>query len=179
MTADALSQLATLFRRRFLFNALLPTLVFTTLTAAVVIGQSESVSAIETSWARADTLSKALAVLGYLACVYFLAVAVASQWRGIVRLFEGYVLRDALLRRGVTAPGVQWHRQRLQALCGVGPDADAYCAYSSYPSSDHEDDVLPTRLGNILLAAERYSLDRYQFESILFWPRLYPLLPQQ
>lgn len=179
MVADALSQLAAVFRRRFLFNALLPTMVFTSVTAAVVFGQVDSLSAAGIWWARTDALSKVLAALGYLACIYFLAAAVASQWRGIVRLFEGYFLRDVMLRRGHTAPGVRWHRRRLRALRGVGPEADAYGAYSAYPLSRHEEDVLPTRLGNILLAAERYSLDHYELESILFWPRLYPLLPQQ
>jgi hypothetical protein len=179
VVTDALNQLAVIFRRRFLFNALLPTLVFTTITAAVVVTQVDSLSHLESEWAQADVFGRALAVLAYLACIYFLAVAVASQWRGIVRLFEGYTLREVLARHGLAVPGVRWHRERLLALRGIGPEADPYRAYSAYPLSRHADDVLPTRLGNILLAAERYSLDHYCFESILFWPRLYPLLPQQ
>jgi hypothetical protein len=37
-------------------------------------------------------------------------------------------------------------------------------------------DFLPTRLGNVLLAAENYSRDRYGLDSVLFWPRQYLLL---
>src|SRR3954451_16208119 len=34
-------------------------------------------------------------------------------------------------------------------------------------------------LGNVLLAGERYPLERYGVDPIFFWPRLYPLLPEQ
>jgi hypothetical protein len=37
--------------------------------------------------------------------------------------------------------------------------------------------VLPTRLGNILKSAEYYPQSRYNLDSVLIWPRLYPVLP--
>ncbi len=40
----------------------------------------------------------------------------------------------------------------------------------SYP--ENPDDVLPTRFGNTLKAAENYSGERYGFDGIHFWPRL-------
>ena len=36
---------------------------------------------------------------------------------------------------------------------------------------------MPTRLGNILRAAEDYPLDRYEINAIVVWPRLYAVLP--
>ncbi|NET72314.1 MAG: hypothetical protein F6K62_15675 [Sphaerospermopsis sp. SIO1G2] len=41
-----------------------------------------------------------------------------------------------------------------------------------------EEEVMPTRLGNILKNAELYPLSRYKIDTVLIWPRLYSLLPQ-
>lgn len=40
-------------------------------------------------------------------------------------------------------------------------------------------EVMPTRLGNVLKAAERYSWSRYRLDSVLIWSRLQPALPQE
>lgn len=42
-----------------------------------------------------------------------------------------------------------------------------------------DEDLMSTRLGNVLKASEIYSQDRYLIESINVWPRLFPLLPKQ
>jgi hypothetical protein len=179
VVTDALAQLSTVFRRRFLFNALLPTLVFGSLLAAVVVASVSSLHSLGAWWVELDVLSKALTVLAYLAAVWFLAGAVASQWRGIVRIFEGY---PAIRIFGVQIPGVAWHKARMRQLWGAEGETvepDAHEAYPRYPLTEDEEEILPTRLGNILLAAERYSLSRYGMDSIYFWPRLFPLLPEQ
>jgi hypothetical protein len=38
---------------------------------------------------------------------------------------------------------------------------------------------MPTRLGNILRAAEMYSFERYGMDSVVLWTRLSPLLPKE
>jgi hypothetical protein len=178
--ADTLAQLAAIFRRRFMFNALLPTLVFGSLLAAVVIARVWSLRSFAVWWGGLDIFSKAVATLGYLAAVWFLAAAVASQWRGIVRLFEGYPAMRAM--RG-KVPGMRWHAIRRRLLWegdderGIVEDPDR--AYSRYTLLEDEDEVMPTTLGNILRAGERYADSRYGIDTIYFWPRLYPLLPAQ
>lgn len=39
-------------------------------------------------------------------------------------------------------------------------------------------EIMPTRLGNILRAAEEDQFWRYGLDKIIVWPRLYPLLPE-
>lgn len=178
MATATLADLASVFHRRFLFNALLPTLVFTSLTAIVVVDRSAGLGRCSAWWTDLDGVSKALVVLAYAGVVWFLAAAVQSQWRAVVRLFEGYpamALRRFLRRKlpGVNwaIPGVAWHHARMEHI-------DAHRLYRGY-AEDHEEALLPTRLGNVLFASERYPADRYGIDPIYFWPRLYPLLPER
>jgi len=39
------------------------------------------------------------------------------------------------------------------------------------------DDLMPTRLGNVLRASEMYAYERYAIEEITIWPRLVSVLP--
>jgi hypothetical protein len=196
MITEGLAQLSTVFRRRFLFNALLPTLVFSTLLVALFATQVASLHGIGLWWTGLDGLSKALVALAYLAGVWFLAGAVASQWRNIIRLFEGYPVMRIL---GTRTPGLAWHSRRAHRLWqGEDPDAvedddaeaedhdgrgprqsEAYRQYLLVQHDGDEREVLPTRLGNILRAGERYPLTHYGMDAIYFWPRLFPLLPAQ
>lgn len=50
-----------------------------------------------------------------------------------------------------------------------------YKAFYLYP--DDRSFILPTRLGNILRAAELYPMRRYGIDSVILWPRLVPSLP--
>jgi hypothetical protein len=183
MGTESLKHLADLFSRRFFLNALLPTLFFTSIGMAIVTSTAWSTSEASAWWNRIDLLTRLIVVLVYLASIYFLATAVASQWRGIVRLFEGYPLQWLPGRLGKSPPGTKWHQEQLDRLEHAEPLANTrlspqFQAYYRYPRHSHRDDVLPTRLGNILLSGERYPLDKYGIDSIIFWPRLYPLLPE-
>ncbi len=48
--------------------------------------------------------------------------------------------------------------------------------YYTYPLDD--DLLKPTRLGNILAAAEEYSYQVYRLDAVIWWPRLSALLPE-
>ena len=51
--------------------------------------------------------------------------------------------------------------------------------YEAYPQPKHRQEVMPTRLGNILKSAELYPYDRYELDAVLVWSRLYHLLPDR
>lgn len=47
----------------------------------------------------------------------------------------------------------------------------------NYP--DNISDILPTRFGNTLKAAENYAGERYGFDGVLMWPRLMHVVPSE
>lgn len=51
--------------------------------------------------------------------------------------------------------------------------------YLYYPLPTQLQEVMPTRLGNILKNAELYPFDRYEIDPVLIWPRLYNLFPER
>ncbi|MEV4260555.1 hypothetical protein [Kribbella sp. NPDC049584] len=178
MITTALQQLAGLFSRRFFFNALLPTFVFTTVTSLIFVIAWWPTNLSVASWAHVDLLTKLIGIFIYFAVIYFLAAGVASQWRGIVRLFEGYpFIAKPNSARLAYFNGQTRHRTMMDRLQSE-EYGDPASAYYLYPMEDYRDQVLSTRLGNILLAGERYANSRYQIETIYFWPRIYPLLPE-
>jgi hypothetical protein len=60
-------------------------------------------------------------------------------------------------------------------------DAEAQRAqakmYYWYPPADTPEQVMPTRLGNVLRASELHPSLRYSIDAAIAWPRLYGLLP--
>jgi len=173
---EAVQQLAGLFSRRFFFNALLPTFIFATLTASTVVLANSSAASLSDYWAGGDLATRLLSVFAYVLIVYFLAAGVSNQWRNIVRLYEGYPLKRLAHFTGRPAPGERWHQSRQERLLS-DEHGDEMRAYYRYPHESFSTELLPTRLGNILLAGERYADVRYGIDTIYFWPRLYPLLP--
>jgi hypothetical protein len=50
---------------------------------------------------------------------------------------------------------------------------DCYYSFAQDPN-----DLKPTRLGNVLAAAEEYSYQVYRIDAVIWWPRLAVLLPE-
>lgn len=102
----------------------------------------------------------------------------------LVRLLEGYP-RGTLLRplfhrlRGRQA-------KRWQALDRVANDGESSlderlraAEALRYGFPPQEERVLPTKLGNVLRAAEDRAGEYYGWSTVAAWPRLYMLLPDQ
>lgn len=165
LLADVFDRAAGLMEQRFLRNAFLPVLLFLPAVTAPAF-MSGAFTSIPTEWERQSATLKVLELLGYFTAVWFFAAILASQWRNVIQLFEGYPFRRWRRPR-------DWHAARLAQLDG-SPEGWANRFYC-YPTNDR--DLLPTRLGNIMRAAERFPLDRYNAEGILVWTRLFPVIP--
>jgi hypothetical protein len=116
----------------------------------------------------------------------------------ILKLFEGYIIFPPI--RFLYNKGLRIHREKarnLMAQCEslekeyqhlknfadrdeklkerLGMILDEHYRVTSqydqnYPA--HLNDVLPTRFGNALRAAEDHAVQRYGFDGVTFWPRL-------
>jgi hypothetical protein len=123
----------------------------------------------------------------------------------ILKMFEGYVkipLLDFFYRKNLRihrqkAYRLADHRQRLKKriilledlmdenpwLKGEVEDLKAkyYQSASEYSLQYPDDwnDILPTRFGNTLKAAENYPGERYGFDGVMLWPRLIEVVSKE
>lgn len=162
---------SSLLERRFLKNAFLPALLLPLAILAPYFLQQGRLEQLAGAWDAQSLAVKGMQLVGYFSIVWFLAAILASQWRNIIRLFEGYPLMRVPHLGEYCA---DWHRSRAEHL---DIKRHLWALYYGYP--EDPDDFLPTRLGNILRAAERYPYYRYRADTIVVWPRLYHLLPRQ
>jgi hypothetical protein len=161
---------AGLFQPRFLRNALLPVFLFPLAAATPVLLQEGRLGEWARAWNGQSGALKALELALYLAATWFAATILESQLRNLTQLFEGYWFQH--LGR-VSRAAIAWHRQRRDALDDADDQLERHRAYALAP----ETALLPTRLGNILRSAEHYSIDRYNADLFLLWPRLYRAFP--
>lgn len=117
------------------------------------------------------------------------AALVQTFGRSILRLLEGYwwpvtrTLRDALVAR--QSNRAEKDHKRFQELQSKGLENLTRAEYEEYVRRDvrlshtpsDSSRRMPTRLGNILRAAELHSEERYGLNAIVCWPHLWLVLP--
>lgn len=121
-----------------------------------------------------------------IAGVTFISYVIQIFSNQIVRFFEGYWSLSVLKKLSIKMTGKK--REMLQKL---NNDRDTAIRngdnnfineiqrklYLEYPSDDNL--LLPTKIGNVLRSAEMYSNECYGMDGVFWWPRLWPLLPEQ
>jgi hypothetical protein len=159
--------------------------------------------AINVGWSSVDQWWKSLSGLrqillcgGVVATILLLMWLIEFLLPWIIRTYEGYWPRrlGSLIRR----PGVKlqtWRRDRSANRLGLIPPRPGWRYLAARPLGSPEEGarvfaryhrafphhsvpLLPTRLGNAMLAAEWYPNDRFGLDGVFFWPRLYGLLPE-
>jgi hypothetical protein len=171
--------------RSFLTTALVPTAVFATAYGAVAIASLWSFESAQAWWSTGGASVQLLATFVIAALLWFMAGLFASNWRQIVRLYEGYPFARAIWRRirpdtrlnaGWYIPGIAYHRRRRNVMNLADRRLELY---TRYPHDKYIADMLPTTVGNILLSGERYGQQRYGFDLPVLWPRLHSQLPDR
>lgn len=149
-----------LARRRFL-TAWLPVLLFVSALAVVGIA-AVGVPRAEAWWEGLPGQANAVAGVALLGATMLASEVLAGLRPAIIRLYEGYWSAlpggKALIRSG---------RERTAAA------ADPERPWT-LPTPER---LMPTRLGNILGAAEQQA-SRYGMDAVTAWPRLYTVLPE-
>ena len=164
-----------LFDSRVILALLLPVFALAAgigALAATMIGWHQTLA----WWAGLDAARQVALGVAAAAAIVMLAVIAGTQVVAMTRVLEGY-WRRAWVDRTLGRLGRHREGKRRQRLAGDTSDPGYQRSYLSFPPPPAE--VLPTRLGNALRAAESYPGDaqRWGLDAVFWWPRLYLILP--
>lgn len=189
MTVPVVAAATSKLESRFVVNGLVPTLVFLPLIFATLLHAAFGMPSVLSSYIALPPALLVLVPLALVALAWLVAALLATQWDRLVTIYEGYPLESlyrwivkypviGLLADAVYIPGKMAHQRRRERFVrdvnnGLRRQADLHLAYPENP--EH---VLPTRLGNIVRAAELYPYARYGIDFTILWTRLAMLLPE-
>jgi hypothetical protein len=175
MFSAVFNEVTGILDRRFLMTAFFPSLIFWGLLIVLMVSMQENLFQAAQRWDEQESFFKTLQIIGFFAWVTFFANMVSSQLPAILRFYEG---RWNFPFGGYFQNiGKNRHRKYLEEI--KDDDSRYGEIYHNYPLPTQPEQVMPTRLGNILKNAELYPQKRYKIDAVLIWPRLYHLLPER
>jgi hypothetical protein len=184
-------QLPKLFDRSFFIGFFLPA----SLMFAGVVGTLTAFDYVNSAmWAIIIAHQSVFGAALSVVIIWFVSILLMALNRPVIRLVEGYGRGNPfnvfLLRRKQEFekridPLFDKMDQIIQAgrIGGVEPDQEddfrvrLWNAVNSYPRNI--EDVLPTRVGNVMRAYERYPDVVYGMEAIVLWPRIFMIIPEE
>lgn len=181
MLTTFLDKASGLLEKQFLLGWWFPVLVAGAAGLLIGIWPAGLAAALD-CWTTYEGLTQTWMVVGALFAVTLVAFLLQAFTRPLVQLFEGYwpiEWRQEYLRlTGLRERWEGWWQARREAA--VAGERPVYASlqdrlYHHYPSEGAR--LLPTRLGNVLRAAEDYATIAYGMDAPFWWPRLAPLLP--
>ena len=174
MFGGILDQVTGFLDKRLVLTSLLPSTAFWATVLALAGGQFGWKRA-QRDWAGLSAGIQVLLTVVAVAMLVLFALVLSAYEGPILRLCEGYW--------GRTGPGHWLARRSAKRQADRVADLNLLdksqyeFRYRNYPRLS--EDVMPTRLGNILKAAEAYPGDkkRYGMDAVFFWPRLIAVVP--
>lgn len=118
-----------------------------------------------------------------LLLITLIAYLLQAFTRVLVRTYEGYTWLSTLRRWAAGRTARCWRTLKEERAEAVSQSDLARYAhrqdqlYYEYPN--RAELLLPTHLGNVLRAAEGYASQAYGMDAPFWWPRLWPLLPEE
>lgn len=183
MFSTVLQELQSYFNRDFVLSAFFPLLIFFGTSLALLAEITVGLGPALAEWDRLSAVVQGVTLLSGLVFVTFVAYLADNLHYTLMQLFEGnwsritglshlrawrikhwqasYDYLDALARTAAT--DTEWNEIVDEQL-------------QFYPPPTQAGRLTPTKLGNILRAAELHALDRYGIDPAVIWPRLRPLL---
>jgi hypothetical protein len=159
----------------FLFAWVLPSSIFVSGVATLVLPALRDLIAPEAAILASFAFVEQSLILGFLALVLGLVMGAAST--PLYRLLEGYTWPRRLRRWGTERQRSKKARiaESIEELEDGLEKALRYEELQRFPS---DPEVAPTRLGNALRAFETYGVDRYKLDSQSFWTELLTVAPE-
>jgi hypothetical protein len=159
----------------YIFSIVLPGLILTLLLLPIINPLVPSIVRIDKLADLATILLPEILVIGLL----------ISLLRNIVyRIYEGRLLWPQRLHRSFTKHIDQRVKKRLKQAGNLDKSSTRYKELwywlRIFPLDNNGDPTAkhPTILGNILEGYEEYPFRRYGMDSIFYWYRLWPTLPE-
>jgi hypothetical protein len=189
MLGTFLDSIERLFDRRFILGYWAPLFVVLALAVLGGLAVMQGIAPLLKAWSALDPLLQVILPLAALIGVTVLAYILQASTAPLIRLYEGYwpawlsgltrhSIAEQMARRAALLKALESRAKDdpEAALRGLHQAGAYRQLYLNYPRK--EDWVRATRLGNTLTAAEEYAYQVYRLDTILWWPRLSPLLPE-
>ncbi len=164
MLGTLLDKMSGFFDQRFMIAYWTPTFIGLCLMlglAGVLFGPVAAFS----WWVKLDGPEQVLLGAGALLVSILLSYQLVALTIPLVRLYEGYWPEGPLTRLARNC--------QKKALKRAN---DSRSRYNNFPRDAQL--LRPTRLGNLLAAAEEYPYELYRLDAVVWWPRLVTLLPE-
>jgi hypothetical protein len=187
MFGGMLDKVTGLLDQRLVLTSLLPAIAFWAVVAGLA-GSQAGWQRVDARWNHLDSTAHILLTVIAIALLVLFALVLAASEGALLGLYEGY-WGDWPPGRWLASPGKRWHAwRRKQAGSNYEFIYRNYPRYREPPEppaagepvpEPRPEQIMPTRLGNIIKAAELYPGDegRYGMDAVFFWPRLYQVIP--
>jgi hypothetical protein len=178
---NAVQQTTDLLERRFVLNAFAPVTFFLLLLGTIGLVSAGALGTTLTSIASLAVGAQILLLVFFLSICWFLAGFVWSARRAITQFYEGYWLvrqstwlvpRKFWLALLLTLKREHAARREI-SLSESAKESEIRMRYPGVR------DIMPTTMGNVLRAAERYPFRRYNMPIIGLWPHLAAAAPDR